>query len=277
MRGPLFTAENARPWLARLDPRVKIAWVFAVSVVAVTVDGLRDLSFVAAAAAVAATGLRLRSRGWAAILGIIALSVWGTMLTQGLFYIGDARTPLLTIVAPSPDDPLTSGLVLSYEGMRYGAVQSLRLIAASLAGFTASLSTSPERMLGTLARLRLPVALAFMTTAALRFLPLVVEEAAVVRRARRWRGYRFTLVGPRGDRFAPYRVEFGLLFPVIASSLRRAETLAESITARGFDPSAPRTFFPPLQMTGRERAIVALLAIICLAVIARKFLPMIGG
>ena len=127
-------------------------------------------------------------------------------------------------------------------------------------------------MLAALVRLRLPAALAFMTSAALRFVPLVLAEVAVVRQARRRRGYRFRVVGPRGDRLGPYRNELGLLLPVIAASLRRAETLAESVTTRGFDPAAPRTFYPPLQMTLREKAIVVLLAIVCLAIVARPWL-----
>ena len=118
-------------------------------------------------------------------------------------------------------------------------------IATALAGFTTALSTSPERMLAALARLRLPVALCYMTTAALRFIPLVVEEVMIVRQARRRRGYRFRLGGA-------LRGEIGLLFPILASSIRRAETLAESVTARGFDPRAPRTFYPPLRMRGWE-------------------------
>ena len=263
MPAPLFTPDHARPWLAALDPRVKLVWVVAVSIVAVAVDGLRDLALLAGASAIVATGLRLKSRGWLAILGILALTVWGTMLTQGLFFHVGTRTPVVTFIAPSPDNPLTSGLILSREGLAYGAVQSLRLVATALAGFTTALSTSPERMLAALARLRLPVALCYMTTAALRFIPLVLEEVVIVRQARRRRGYRFRLIGA-------LREEFGLLFPILASSIRRAETLAESVTARGFDPRAPRTFYPPLRMRGWEVVIVSSLVGLCLALIVCK-------
>lgn len=271
MMTPWFSAETTRPWLAALDPRVKLAWVFAVSVAAVLLDSASSLGCLAAASFVVSLGLRLRSRGWLAIVVILALAAWGTILSQGFFYhYAPTRTPVLTIVAPTADDPLESGLVLSQEGMLDGAVQSLRILATALAGFTLCLSTGPERLLAALALLRIPVALCFMTAAALRSLPTIVEEVALVRQARRLRGYRFRPFGRSGDRLGSYREELGLLFPVIAAALRRAETTAESITARGFDPHAPRTYYPPLAMRLGESAIVALLLVAAAALAVVK-------
>lgn len=271
MTGKLFSAGAARPWLASLDPRVKLAWVFAVSVGAATIDDPRGLAALAFASAVAATGLKLSLRAWCAIGLLLALLVWGTMLSQGLFFGG--ATTLVTFVSPRQiGEYQFPGVVLTSEGLLYGAVQSLRFVATTLAGFTASLSTGPERMLAALVRLRLPAALAFMTTAALRFLPVVLDEVRAVRQAKWLRGGGFRLVGPAGDRFGPYRDELQLLLPILAASLRRAETLAESVTARGFDPRAPRTFYPPLIMRSGEKGIVAILLAACVALIATKFL-----
>lgn len=269
---PWFSAETARPWLAALDPRVKLAWVFALSVASVMLDSASSLGCLTAVSFIVSLGLRLRSRGWLAVVVILALAAWGTILSQGFFYhYAPTRTPVLTIVAPTADDPLASGLVLSQEGMLDGAVQSLRLLATALAGFTLSLSTGPERLLAALARLRIPVALCYMTAAALRSLPTIVEEVAMVRQARRLRGYRFRFVGRPGDRLGPYREELGLLFPVVAAALRRAETSAESITARGFDPHAPRTFYPPLTMQPWEQALVAGLLVGCAALAVARY------
>jgi energy-coupling factor transport system permease protein len=272
MRGPLFTADNARPWLARLDPRVKLAWVLAVSVAAVALDSAAGLVLLTLATAVVATGLKLSGRGWSAVVVILLLTVWGTIVTQGFFHIAETRTAVLVFVPPNTKDPLTSGLVLSREGMRHGAVQSLRLAAMALAGFTLSLSTSPERLLAALARLHVPAVLGFMTTAALRFLPMLIDEFVTVRQARRLRGYRFRFVGPPGDRFRPYREEIGTLFPVVASSLRKAETLADAITARGFDPRARRTYYPPLVLRRTENAILVALAVGCITIVAAKWI-----
>jgi len=247
MATPLFSPTNARPWLAEFDPRVKLLYVFAVSVAAAVARTLPELSWLCVATALAVAGLRLPPRGWGAVLGIIALTVWGTMLSQGFFFPG--MKVLFTLVPPiGPNGESFRGIILTMEGLEYGAIQSLRFVATILAGLTVSLSTSPERMLAALARFRLPTTLGFMTTAALRFLPLLIEEAGEVRQARRLRGYRFRFWGRPGARLESYRAELGLIFPVIAAALRRAETLAESVTARGFDAHRPRTFYPPLVM-----------------------------
>jgi len=259
----LFSPTNARRWLAEVDPRVKLLYVFAVSVAAsavppITEHTLPELWSLFGATLIVATGLRLPPRGWGAIVGILALTAWGTVLSQGFFYPG--MTVLLTLVPPIGDNGETfRGILLTVEGLEYGAEQSLRLLATVLAGLTVSLSTSPERMLAALAKFRLPTTLGFMTTAALRFLPLLLEEAGEVRQARKLRGYRFRMFGVPGDRLRSYRAEIGLILPVIAAALRRAETLAESVTARGFDAHQARTFYPPLEMRDWERIAAGIL------------------
>jgi energy-coupling factor transport system permease protein len=114
-------------------------------------------------------------------------------------------------------------------------------------GLTVCLSTSPERLLAALIRLRVPTAVAFMTLAAMRFLPVMLDEWATVRRARWLRGYSGAL-GVRG-----LSAEVALLVPVLASALRRATALSASVTSRGFSPTAQRTFYPELRMRPIER------------------------
>lgn len=261
MNGLTFGPDVARPWLARLDPRLKLAAVFGMSVVVVCVDDVRALAACCAVAVLWSAGLRLRSRGWLSVIGVLAVIVWSTMLSQGFFYAAKTRTVLLTIIPSSGGgDDYFAGVALTQEGLLYGAVQSMRFVATALAGLTASLSTGPERMLAALAWFRVPTALAFMTATALRFLPLLVEEVALVRQARRFRGYRF--------RWYQLPQEIGYLLPVIAGALRKAETLAESVTSRGFDPRRPRTQYPPQVMRGWERWAMAAVGTLCVVLIA---------
>ena len=117
-------------------------------------------------------------------------------------------------------------------------------------------------MLVALRALRVPSPLAFMTATALRFLPLLIEEVALVRQARRYRGYRFSL--------AKVPQEVGVLLPVIASALRRAENLAESVTARGFDARLPRTSYPPLKMNRLEQVATGVMLAACAGLITYR-------
>ena len=68
------------------------------------------------------------------------------------------------------------------------------------------------------------------------------------------------MASPGRGVYASWRTELTLLVPVVAAALRRASTLATSLTARGYDAGQRRTIFPALAMTGPERiAIVALI------------------
>jgi len=102
-------------------------------------------------------------------------------------------------------------------------------------------------------------------------LPLLIAEYGVARQARWLRGGRASSF-PARIGWARPRAELALLVPVLAGALRRATTLATSVAARGFDPAATRTFYPPLQLSFGERVAIAALAGSWLTICATKAL-----
>ena len=195
---------------------------------------------------------------------------------QALFYAESPRTALATLVPPCRiagwDFP---GLRIYREGAAHGLAQSLRMLTMMLAGLAVSLSTSPERLLAALARLRLSAGLGFVTVTALRFVPVLAAEWGTVRQARRLRGYRPRLTRPgRWGRnwHDAVLLELSAFVPVLAAALRRAGSLAASVTARGFDPTARRTFYPVLRFRRIERLILVGLLASGLALAAAKAL-----
>ncbi len=87
--------------------------------------------------------------------------IWGTVLSQGLFYAEQPRVALLSV----------GPLRIWREGLQHGLVQSLRLVAMAFAGAALTLSTPPDRLHAALLRLRLPFGLALMASTALRLVP----------------------------------------------------------------------------------------------------------
>lgn len=273
MSRQLLAIEHHRGWLVHADPRLKLAWLLAISLVSILVDSLNGLLLLAAASALVAALLRLSWRQWLVVLGLLLLLCWGTTLTQAMFYEAPRRSVMLTIVPGfSLGRWVFSGVHLYREGAVYGAVQSLRMIAVLLSGLTVCLSTSPERLLAALVWLRVPAALSFMTVIALRWLPAMLEDMATLREARKMRGVRFRLLGPPGARMTALLQEVRLLEPLLATSLRRSAALATSVTARGFVPGAPRTFYPPLRMHAIELATIALIALLSMLLTTVKTL-----
>ncbi len=250
-------------WLVALDPRVKLAWLATVSLAGVLLDGAIALAVLCALALVVALALRWDRRTWLIVGAPVLAVAWGTMLSQAMFYAGEPRTAIVTLLPEGSIGGLHfPGLRLYREGFFYGLVQSLRMIAVMLAGLSVCLSTSSERLLAALTWTGVPEAIGFMSVAALRFLPTMIDQWSTVRRSCRLRGFRPQYFGVR-NLLRTLRVELMLLVPVVASALRRASTLATSITVRGFDATRPRTLYPPLAISKIEAtALVALTTVI---------------
>lgn len=268
-----LTENSARSWLAAVDPRLKIAWVASLSLLSVLVDSTAALAGLFVLSAWPLMGLRLSLRGWLAIVGVVLATAWSTLLSQAIFYTFEPRTALFTIVPSFHLGAWETPAVRFYrEGAEYGLLQSLRFTSLALAGVAVCLSTSPDRLLAGLVRLRVPVGIAFMTMTALRFLPAMLDEWATVRRARRLRGYRGAeRFGPR-DWLHAARGELQLLLPLLAAALRRAHSLAAAVSSRGFSPSAERTFYPELRLRTGEQAFLTLFFTLSAAVLFIKLL-----
>lgn len=246
--------SKRRYWLAALDPRLKLVWLACVSAASVLFDAPAALAVLFALGLALATGVRMSRRRWVAVAALLVAIAWSTLLSQAIFYSAVPRTTLATLV-PSFEIGgwRFSGLRLFREGAWHGLAQSLRMLAVTITGLAVCQSTSPERLLAALVRLKVPVAVGFMVSTALRFVPLLASEYSMVRQARRLRGYRIRPFRRGQGLAAAARGELSLVVPILGSAVRRATALATSVTSRGFDPQARRTFYPPLRMRRAER------------------------
>ena len=225
-----------------LDPRAKLLLLAQAGLWAVLLDRPEALGLAAAVSVATLIGTGAASGRWRRVLaslGLLALMLWGMAVTQAVFYRQAPRTEL---IAWKPQSEFwravfgPHGLALYREGFAYGLTQGLRVVLAASAGLALAFSTDPGRLLGGLAFFRVPYGLAFMSVTALRFAPLLAQEATVAWRAARLRGFSPWHSGP----LTGFGVTLGLMRPVLASCVRRATTLSASITSRGFDPALAR-------------------------------------
>lgn len=149
-------------------------------------------------------------------------------------------------------------------GAEMGAIMALRLVGMVLAVTLLLFTTEPLRLadgigriFGFLERFGIPVRdLTLVLTLALRFLPTVLEEAERIVTAQRARGARF-----EGGVLSRARALLPLAVPLLAGCLRRADTLALAMTARGFRPGAVRTQMDPLVFAGRDATVMFALVV----------------
>jgi len=243
------------------DPRTRLLLVLALGILAITVDSLPALGLLALLSTLALARTRLSWRIWRGIGTLILVIIWSTVFSQGLFY---GEQPRVALVELGP-------VVIWREGVVWGLIQSLRMISLSLAGAALAMSTPPDRIFAALLRLRVPYGLAFLAVTALRFVPQVGREMLIVRRARARRGRPVHKRNP----LAWLQLELMLLKPVVARSLRRARVLAESLDARGFDPSAPRAVRRPLVMAWWEPALLMAVGSVVLATVSARVLMLL--
>lgn len=256
--------------MKRLSSQVALLLAFQAAVLALLVERPPTLAVLTGLAALFwLTAPRGRWRGL--VLAGLLLGTWSVVVSQGLFYGGEPRTALWRLAGPGQfpfGDP--PGLYIYREGLWHGLVQALRFNVMILLGAGLLARYAADELVGGLRALRVPVPLCFLFSIALRFLPLLWEEARATWTAQHLRGYRLAGVGGLA---AAARV---LALPLLAANVRKADEIAAALAARGFAPlqDAP---MPPRPAPARERALawggaLALLALAALLLLTRAHL-----
>ncbi|MBX6423499.1 energy-coupling factor transporter transmembrane component T [Thermosulfurimonas sp. F29] len=248
-----------------LHPYTKLALVFAISGFSVLLDGVRAISVLAAFSVTAFLLSRPSPRTLKTYLIFTGATVWGLTISQGFFYQDYPRTVLWCLIPPGK---YFSGLCLIREGLSYGALQSLRMVAGLSAGLYLVTTTPVEMLMRALATLPAPRGLTLLAASAVRFLPRVSEDLHLVRQALRLRGYRFDLRHP----LRSIAVELSMVKPLLTRSVKESRRLAEALLLRGFDPLSPMPVrkFPPWPR--REKILTILILGLTLVVLILKIL-----
>lgn len=222
-----------------LDARTKIGIMMITGCVVIILDSPSALltGFLASLILIAVSKPTRRQLKF--LFGILFFTTWGIVYSQGIFYNESPRTVLLTFI--SPEFPflgkLTGGIRLYREGLFHGILQSIRFNTTLTVGCFIVWSTAPRELLIALGQLRVPAPLAFMVTTALHFLPGIANETAIVLRSQRLRGFRYL----RLNLLTTARGILNSFRPILASNIRRATHLGESVESRGFSPDTAVT------------------------------------
>ncbi len=226
----LWEGTDCAEWAQSLDGRTKFLLLLFLSTLILVVDNPRTLFYAFSFSLSLHIAARTSLYKWEILSLLILVGVWGSMITQSLFFSEMDRTPLITLVAS--DHPLlgklTGGIIIYREGLIYGAVQGLRSASMLTMGLFVCWTSDPRQLLKALTAWRLPVQIAFMVVTALRFLPVLAAEAGEVLIALQLRSA--TAAGRGGILLHLPQIAN----PLLARSLRRAQTLSLTVISRGF-------------------------------------------
>ncbi|MCG6533361.1 MAG: energy-coupling factor transporter transmembrane protein EcfT [Syntrophales bacterium LBB04] len=224
--------------LHRLDSRIKLASVFGLSIIILTLKPLTSIFIgLALFSLVFVSGISLRTIGQA--LKPLLFFMVLIFLAHALFTEGDSlfRVPYL-------------GLSLSWAGLAQGFFVSWRFLCLIVAAVLLTMTTPPSRMIAAvkfflqpLKLLRIPVDnIAVMIMLALRLMPVLLREQDRLEMARKARGYNVR----RLSFFLRIQAFLSLATRILLNVFQRADRLAEAMAARNYQ-LAPRTSFVELR------------------------------
>jgi len=233
-----------------LDPRIKFIYVCAVFVAAIIFWELLPLIilFLMQIPLIVLAGVQrqwLRSMRGAAFLAALIF------LTNFIFaFIGAGCQDLARF-------------------LEYAVATTLRFVVLIESFSVFFLTTSPDHLGLALEQTRIPYEFCFAFTTAVRFVPVLAEEAQTIMDAQKARGLELE----RGNFLKRIRNYIPILIPLIVSAIRRSLELAEAMESRAWGATGKRTNLYILKIHRGDFVLIAItILVLAAAIYTRLFL-----
>jgi energy-coupling factor transport system permease protein len=234
-----------------LDPRIKFVYVCAVFVAAILFGEILPL-----------IALFLMSIPFVLLAGV--QKEWLRSLRGAAFL---AAFIFLVNIA---SNFFTSGYVLTAVAVESSAAMTLRFVVLVESFSVFFLTTSPDHLGLALEQTRVPYEFAFAFTTAVRFVPVLAEEAQTIMDAQKARGLELE----KGGFLKRIRNYVPVLIPLIVSAIRRSLELAEAMESRAWGATKKRTNLYALKLHRGDFALLAItIGVLVVAIYVRLYVP----
>ncbi len=187
-----------------------------------------------------------------------------SIFAQGLVHGGGA-----VILGIPPSVPLIGGrAILSLEGIRVGALVTLRLMNMASALMIIFLSSSPNQVSRGLMKLGLPFKYSMLFNMLIRFYPLMATEFSEIQSAQASRAFDVE----KGDFLQKFRNFLPILIPTLLSALRKSTGIAITAEMRGLSMKSKRTFIHDTEVGGKDWLFFASTAVLLASFVSVRFL-----
>ena len=164
----------------------------------------------------------------------------------------------------------TSGYVLTAVAVETAAAMTLRFVVLVESFSVFFLTTSPDHLGLALEQTRVPYEFAFAFTTAVRFVPVLAEEAQTIMDAQKARGLELE----KGGFLKRIRNYVPVLIPLIVSAIRRSLELAEAMESRAWGATKKRTNLYALKLHRGDFALLAItIGVLAIAIYVRLYVP----
>lgn len=247
-------------FLHRLDPRTKFIALLLLMSDIFLINSFLGLSLLTGFFFLALFFSRL---SWSFVFRGVRPFIWLFLIAGGI-HLFSTPGPSLPYFPVSFIDP-------TWNGVSKGIIVTSQLFLTILYSSLMTLTTSPlkmvhgfEKIISPLKRFRVPVEdFSMMTMLAIKFIPILQEEADRIIKAQSARGVDFEFGGLRE------RVKnmLPVLTPLFNSVIRRADDLAVALMARGYVSGKKRSHLHELEMKGKDWGTLMLVAFFSFLVI----------
>jgi len=245
-----FRFRHVSSPIHRRDPRVKFLYVLVMFIAAVMFNELPVLLvlFLLQIPFVLVAGVQ---RQWLRSLrGAMFLATFLFVFNLIFGYISPGTTPY----GMSP--------------LEYAFAMALRFLVLVESFSIFFLTTSPDHLSLALEQSHVPYEFTFAFTTAVRFVPVLAEEAQTIMDAQKARGLELE----KGNFMKRIRNYIPILIPLIVSAIRRSLELAEAMESRGWGASKKRTNLYVLKMKeGDFMLIIISIILLVTAIYVRYF------
>ena len=239
-----------------LDPRMKFVYVCVVFVVAILFNQLLVL-----------LSLFLMPIPFVLIAGV--QKEWVRSLRGAAFLAS------FIFIVNIASNYFTSGYVLTIIDIESAIAMTLRFVVLVESFSVFFLTTSPDHLGLALEQTHIPYEFAFAFTTAVRFVPVLAEEAQTIMDAQKARGLELE----KGGFLKRIRNYIPILIPLIVSAIRRSLELAEAMESRAWGATKNRTNLYELRLHRGDFILLAIsVLILAIAIYLRLYvsIPMIN-
>lgn len=215
----------------RIDALTKFLWIILLGVLGFTISDPLMLAVLVATLVFVTFALGRLPFGMVLRMGFYFIPL---SLAAGFFQmlIRSRGSDVLTHIGP---------LVITGAGVQFGMVFGLRIMLIAFASLIFVWTTDPRDLIVSIIYLRVPYRIAYAVFVALRFVPLLENEAAVIREAQSVRGVE--QVHGRVESMKRY------VLPLLLSGIRKSENTAIAMDSRGFGAFTTRTYIKEFHWT----------------------------
>jgi energy-coupling factor transport system permease protein len=234
-----------------LDPRIKFVYVIAIFIVAIIFSQILPLAILFLMQIPFVLLAHVQKQWLRSLRGAAFLATFIFLVNVATVYF-------------------TSGYTITPEAVENAVSLTLRFVVLVESFSVFFLTTSPDHLGLALEESKVPYEFAFAFTTAVRFVPVLAEEAQTIMDAQKARGLELE----KGNLLKRIRNYVPVLIPLIVSAIRRSLELAEAMESRAWGATKKRSNLYALKLHSGDFGLLAITAgILAVTIYIHFFVP----